>query len=167
MHKRRFMTSLTQTFLILGPILDHIFGPKKDKLFRHVFVFRRGMSNAICDLVLYLQSEGLNISWIYPGTIPFQYLKTVFAIQYSTLSLTGSQFIFLKWDGSIWDLGAKFREKRIHLFWKFWSLSFKLFLKEETMNNIPNQNVAELTHYMIIFCTQELGTCFGDTRILV
>ena len=47
------------TFLILGPILDHIFGPKKDKFFRPVFVFRRDMSNAICDLVLYLHSEGL------------------------------------------------------------------------------------------------------------
>ena len=50
------------TFFILGPILDHSFGPKKDKFFCPVFVFRRGMSNAICDLVLYLQSEGLNIS---------------------------------------------------------------------------------------------------------
>ena len=47
---------------VLGSILDHIFGPKKDKLFCPVFVFRRGMSNAICDLVLYLQSEGLNIT---------------------------------------------------------------------------------------------------------
>ena len=43
--------------------LDHIFGPKKDKLFCPVFFFfRRGMSNAIYDLLLYLQSEGLNIS---------------------------------------------------------------------------------------------------------
>ena len=50
------------TFLILGSILDLSFGPKKDKLFCPVIVFRRGMSNAICDLVLYLQSEGLNIS---------------------------------------------------------------------------------------------------------
>ena len=50
------------TFLILEFILDHIFGPKKDKLFCPVFVFRRGMSNAICDLVLYQQSKGLNIS---------------------------------------------------------------------------------------------------------
>ena len=104
------------TFLILGYTLDHIFGPKKDRLFCPVFVFRRGMSSAICDLVLYLQSEGLNILWIYPATIPFQYLKTVFAIQYSTLSLTGSQFIFLKCDGSIWDIGGKFGQKRIHLF---------------------------------------------------
>ena len=29
------------TFLILGFILDHIFGPKKDKLFCPVFVFHK------------------------------------------------------------------------------------------------------------------------------
>ena len=67
------------TFLILGFIFDHIFGPKKDKIFCPVFVFRRGMPNAICDLVLYLQSEGLNISRVYPGIIPFQCLKAAFA----------------------------------------------------------------------------------------
>ena len=73
--------------MILGFILDHILGPKKDKIFCPKFVFHRGMSNAICDLVLYLQNEGLNISWISSGTIRFQYLKTVFAIQYSTFSI--------------------------------------------------------------------------------
>ena len=36
------------------------------------------------------------------------------------------------------------------------------------MTNIHNQNVAELEHYIIIvFYTQGLGTCFGDTGILV
>ena len=45
---------------------DHIFVPTKDKRFCSVFVFYRGMSDAICDPVLYLLSEGLNISWIYP-----------------------------------------------------------------------------------------------------
>ena len=125
------------TFLILGSILDHIFGSKKDKFFCPVFVFHRGMSNAIGDLVLYLQSECLNISWIYPGTIPFQYLKTVFAIRDSTLSLTGSQFTFLKWDGLIWDLGGKFRQQQIHLFWAFWSLSFKFFFKRGNYEEHP------------------------------
>ena len=153
------------TSLMLGPILDNIFGPKKDKFFCPVFVFRRGMSNAICDLVLYLQSEGLNISWIFLGTVPFKYLKTVFAVQYTTLSLTGSQFIFLKCDGSIWDLGGKFRQKRIHLLWDFWSLNFSL--KEETVKNVYNQNVTELAHYITVFYTQGLGICFGDTWILV
>ena len=124
-------------FLILEPIFDHIFDPEKGKLFCPVFVFRRGMYNGICDLALYLQSEGLNISWTYPGTIPLQYLKAVFAIQYSTLSLTGSQLIFLKWDGSIWDLGGKFRQKRIHLFWAFWSLSFKFFFKRGNHEEHP------------------------------
>ena len=40
--------------------------------------------------------------------------KRVFAIQYFTLpSLAGSQFIFLKYDMLLRDLGWKFRQKRI------------------------------------------------------
>ena len=35
------------------------------------------------------------------------------------------------------------------------------------MKNIHNQNVAELVHYIIVFYMQRLGTCFGDTGILV
>ena len=42
------------TFSVVVSVLDHIFGPEKDKLFYPVFVFRRGMSYAICNLVLYL-----------------------------------------------------------------------------------------------------------------
>ena len=72
---------------------------------------------------------------------------------------------FLKWDGSIWDLRGISKQKWIHLFWAFWS--FKLSLKEETMKNIFNQNVAELAHYIIGFYKQGLGTCFGVTGILV
>ena len=79
MHKRKRCSNIFDT------ILDYIFGPKKDKLFCPVFVFCRDMSNANCDLVLYLQSEGLNISLIKNGI-----RNTVF------YSLIGSQFIFLK-----------------------------------------------------------------------
>ena len=126
------------------------------------------MSCAICDLVLYLLSENLTISWIYCGTIPFQYLKTVFAIQYSTLSITGSQFIFVKCDGSMWNVGGKLKQNQIHLLWAFWSLSLNFFLKKEkTIRNIHNQTVAELAHYIKVFYTQELSTCFGNTGILV
>ena len=39
-----------------------IFDPKKDKHFCPVFIFRRGMSNDIFDLVPYLQRKRLNIS---------------------------------------------------------------------------------------------------------
>ena len=133
MHKKRQCSNI----FVLGRILDHIFGWKKDKLFSPVFVFRRGISNVIYNLVLYLQSQDINISLIYPRTIPFQYLKTLFAIQYFTLLLCGRQFIFLKWDGSIWGLGGIFRPKRIHLFWAFWGLSFKFFFKRGNHGEHP------------------------------
>ena len=104
------------------------FSSKKDNLFWHIFVFRRGTSNAICDLVLYLKSdESLSISRMYPGNFLFQYFKTVFAIQCSI----GSHFNFLNCDGSIdRDLRSKFRQKRMHLFLNtfFWSLIFKFFI---------------------------------------
>ena len=35
------------------------------------------------------------------------------------------------------------------------------------MKNIHNQNVVKLAHYIIVLYTQGLGTCFGDTGILV
>ena len=65
------------------------------------------------------------------------------------------------------NLGKSLKSLKIYLFWAFWSLSLKFFLKEEMMKNINNQNLAELVHYIIIFYTQELGTCLGDTGILV
>ena len=85
------------------------------------------MSNATCDFMLYLQSEILYISWIYPDTVPFQYLEIVFAVQYSTLSLARSQFIFLKCDELMQDLRGKFKQKQIYLFWAFWSMIFNFF----------------------------------------
>ena len=126
-HKRRPCSN----FFYLRSNLDHIFGSKKDKLFCPVFVFH--MSNAIC----HLQNEGLNISWMYPGTIPFQYLKMIFTIQYFTLSLTGSQFIFLKCNGSIWDHRGKFRQTWLNLFWAFWNLNFKVFFKRGNHEEHP------------------------------
>ena len=35
------------------------------------------------------------------------------------------------------------------------------------MSNIHDENVAKIAHCIIVFCTQELGTCFDDTGILV
>ena len=84
------------TLLVLWLILVHIFGPRKVKACCSVFAFGRDISNAICNQVLYLLYEGLNISLIYEAIILFQYLKTVVAMQDSTLSKTGSQFIFLR-----------------------------------------------------------------------
>ena len=53
---------LCLTFLLLEFILDHIFYPNKGNLSCPVLVFRRGMSNGICDPVLYAKCEGSNIS---------------------------------------------------------------------------------------------------------
>ena len=117
-----------------------------------------------CRLVLYLQSKCLNISGIYPGKIPFQYLKMVFAINYSTLPLTGSQFIFLKWV-DWYEISEVNLGKNEYICLSF--LKYQFSLKEEIMKNILNQNVTELAHPKIVFYTQGLGTCFGDTGILV
>ena len=45
-----------------------------------------------------------------------------------------------------------------------WFLNFPL--KEETMKNILNRNVAELAHWIIVFSTQKLGICFFDKEVL-
>ena len=117
------------TFFILGPIWT-IFSALSRISFFALYLFSAEVYLVPSVILCYIyRMKALNISWIHPGTIPFQYLKTVFAIQYSTLSLIGSQFIFLKWRGSILDLGGEFRQTRIHLFWAFWSLSFKFFHK--------------------------------------
>ena len=42
-------------------IFDRIFSGKKDKFFDFVFLFIRGFSNIIIDLLLYLQSGNLRI----------------------------------------------------------------------------------------------------------
>ena len=94
-------------------------------------------------------------------------LKTVFAIHYSALSLAGCYFIFLKWDGSIWDLAGKFRHKRMHLFGVFWIWFTNLSLKQKTMGNIRSWIVAELEHCIIVSEIQDLGTFFVNTVILV
>ena len=119
------------TFLIPRFIFDLTFGPKKEKLFCLVFIFHRGMSNAICVLVLYL-CYILNISWPNPSTIPFQYLKIVFVIPHSTLLLPRSQFVFLKCERSTWDLGCKVRQNRA-----FSSLIFNFFYKRGNNEEDP------------------------------
>ena len=42
-------------------VLDHTLGPRNEIPFCPIVVFRRGISNAICDLVLYLLKEGVKI----------------------------------------------------------------------------------------------------------
>ena len=42
-------------------VLNHTLGPRND-FFAQFAVFQRGISNGICDLVLYLLKEGAKIS---------------------------------------------------------------------------------------------------------
>ena len=84
-------------------------------------IFDTRLCIAISDLELYLQREGLNILWIYPGTIPFQYLKMIFAIQISEVNSGKDKHIYFE-------------------LFEVWVLNFSL--KEKTMTNIHNQNVA-------------------------
>ena len=72
----------------------------------HVFFFHSG-SNTICDLVLHLLYEILNISFIYDGTIPFQYLKILVTMQDSAFSETGSQFNFHRYIAPMWKQAGK------------------------------------------------------------
>ena len=111
----------------------------------------KDVCNAIFDLVLYLLSEGLNISSIYSGTTPFQSLKTISTIQYSTLSLAMRQFIFLKWNGLIQDLREKINCFELNYFELFGFQFSNFSLKEETMKCIHNWNVAELEDSIIVF----------------
>ena len=115
------------TFLILGSIFDHAFVPKKDKFLPCICFSQRYAQCHLWSCAISTErrlKHFINISW--NNSIPV----TVFTIQYSTLSLTESQFIFLKCNESIWDLRGKLWQKRINLFWAFWSLSFKFFFKK-------------------------------------
>ena len=81
-------------------ISDHIFGSKKDSLFFHFTVFRRGKYNSICVTRSPHKSKNrLNTSL-------FQDLKAVFVIQCSTeihmIFLNGNELIYQ-------DFGGKFR----------------------------------------------------------
>ena len=116
------------TYLVLWLILVYISVPEKKNMLP-CFFFCRDISNGICGLVLYLLSDGWNMSWIYDGTIPFLYLKIVVAMQASDLSGTGSQFIFLKWAASMWEPGGKSKQRRVHLFYAVWNLCFRYLLR--------------------------------------
>ena len=117
----RLRTKCLLIGILLQPlrfIFDDIFGRKKSDLFCPAFVFQRGMSIGMLKYILCFKNEGLYISWIsrYNSNLG---LKNGFhnIVLYSVSSQRN--FIFLIWDGWIPDLGGKFRQKRICLFWVF------------------------------------------------
>ena len=139
--------AIISTLLILGFIFDHIFGFKKDKPFSPVScILHKGMSTTIYGLLLYLHREAfMNIFW-YNCTPVF---NTMFSIQYSTLALARSQFIFSKYDKLMRDLENKFKQKHIHLFWVL-----KFLLKRENKNALTGPaNCKETKIWLCHFST--------------
>ena len=63
-------------------------GPKNELLFQYKLLFLKGISKAICDLVLCVFLEGANSSFTENSKFPFQYLNTFVATRCSTLFLT-------------------------------------------------------------------------------
>ena len=140
--------------------MDHIFGLKKDKFFCRVCFPQSYVQCHLSSCTIYGErrlKHFMNIFWY--NSIPVLRNGIRNTVFYSVTNR--KPVIFLKCDGSIWDLGGKFRVKRYICFELFevWVLNFSL--KEETMTNIHTQKIAE---HVIVFYTQ--GTCFGDTLIL-
>ena len=102
----KMFRSLLNLFQIDGPINEMLFWP--------MLLFLRGISKAICDLVLYILEE-TNSSITQNGKFPFQYLKTFMTMPCCTLSFVGSQMISLN-SAPIWCLDLSFKQKRIYLF---------------------------------------------------
>ena len=107
------------TFVILAFILDYSFGPKKDKLFCPVFVFCRGMpmSSAkwICVASAKQRLKGfINISWY--NSIPVIKNGIHNVVLFSVANW--KPLFFPKWNGSIWNLGGKFRQIWLLIFFQ-------------------------------------------------
>ena len=102
--------------------LFQIFGPRNGIFFCPLIVLQSGISNVICDLVLWLFTEGINISFRQDDAIPCQYLKTIVVHSY-TLRSTRSLSIFLKWDGFLSWVYATRRELQA----KTYALYFEQF----------------------------------------
>ena len=113
------------TFLILRFVFERIFSPEKINFFTLHFLFAEVclIPSVILHYICRVKGQTLHEFVLYNSVLV---LKNVFTIQYSTLSVTGSQYVFLKCDGLIWDLEGKFRQKQIHMFWDFWNLIFNL-----------------------------------------
>ena len=139
----------------------------KTKIFFALYLFSAEVCLMPSAILSYSLKEGLKHAMNIFRYNSILVLETVFATHCSTLSLAGSHFIFLKCDGLIQDLVIKFAKKE-HISFDLFEVCFLTFSsKEETTRNINNPNVAELTHCIIFFKTQETGTFFSSIKILV
>ena len=112
MHKRICCFAI----LVVRQIFDHIFGPKDKHFPLYLFAAESRCHLYSCNIFEDWRLRHFINIFLY-NTIPV--LKKGIC---KTLSLTGSQLIFLKCDGSVRDFWGKFKQKQGHLFWAFFSL---------------------------------------------
>ena len=113
--------------LILRFIFNHIFGPNKDKLICHVFVFCRGMSNVICDLVLCLMwmfKHFMNISWC--SSIPVLKISICNTVFYS---VTSWKLVYFSKVMDGYEISEVNLGKNKYIVLSFLKWCFKLFFK--------------------------------------
>ena len=117
---------------ILSTVFLHTFSPRKSNACCAVFVFHGGISNVICDLVLYLLHERLNIPSTNDSTMPFHHLKIVVTMHDSAVWETCSQFILSRWIAPMRERinvdQCRSKQKCTHLFCAAWSLHFRFLL---------------------------------------
>ena len=105
-----------KTFKLL-PNLFQKYGPIKEMPFWTKLLFFKGISRAICNLVLYVLLKGTKISFIQNGEVSFQYLKTFLVMRCSVLSFVDNNFICLISLASACSFEFSFKQNRVHLFW--------------------------------------------------
>ena len=105
-----------KTFNLL-PNLFQKYGPIKEMPFWTKLLFFKGISRAICNLVLYVLLKGTKISFIQNGEVSFQYLKTFLVMRCSVLSFVDNNFICLISLASACSFEFSFKQNRVHLFW--------------------------------------------------
>ena len=149
--------------------LFQIFGPRNDILFCLLVVLQRGISNAICDLVLQLFSEGINISFRLDGAIPFHYLKTIVPVHSSTLRSTGSQFILFQANfipilfiQVYFALSQFIPSKNVCTCFEQLAILFsRPYSGEDTMMCIHSQREVIYEHYLLMRTVRNLAQCLS------
>ena len=95
-------------FQLDGPINEIFFSPE--------LLFLKSISEAICDLVLFVSRKGMENYFSKNCEVSFQYLKTLLSTRFSVLSFVGSNLISLNSLSPLVCQELIFEQKQIYLF---------------------------------------------------
>ena len=85
------------------------------------------------------------------GTIQFQYLKTVVAIQDCPLSESRSEFMISRWIVPIWEGGVRSKQKSLRLFFATWNLRFRFLLRSKNHDMEPQSKWSLIKSWNVIY----------------